>query len=213
MTQTTLFPTHTRRSDDTLHPVLQNVEAHWRDMRGTQMVPARNDIDPNMLDDALPWTFVLQRVAPGVARVRVAGQKLHDILRMDPRGMPLSAFFGPDDRSTLSVYLESVFADPAVIAIPLTVPATFLRKAVQGQILMMPLCDAHGEVTRVIGAMVTDGPLGPRHRRLCIDDTKPIRHDVLQTMRMVPSKGPQRSQTKKPDTLLRPALTLVVNNG
>ena len=108
-------------------------------------IPARDNIDPSAIGSALPWTFVLQRVAPSVARMRVAGQQLHDILRMDPRGMPVSAFFGPNDRSTLAVHLEMAFSDPALVALPLCAPSTFLRKPVD----LPP--EAPSFITRVCG--------------------------------------------------------------
>ncbi|MCO4848527.1 MAG: PAS domain-containing protein [Yoonia sp.] len=208
MTQTPQFPSLARRTQDAPHPVLRQLEQHWHSLRSDGQIPARNDVDPRAIGSALPWSFVLQRVAPGVARMRVAGQKLHDILRMDPRGMPISAFFGPDDRSTLAVHLEMAFSDPAIVALPLFAPATLMRKQVIGQILFMPLVDNQGDVSRVVGALVTDRPLGTRKRRLSIDDTKPTRHEPIS---MMPTQALQPS--KKPNAAQRPALKLVVNNG
>jgi hypothetical protein len=49
---------------------------------------------------------------------------------MDPRGMPLSAFFEGDDRSTLAVHIETAFSEPAVIALPLQAQAKLLRKKI-----------------------------------------------------------------------------------
>ena len=110
--------------------MLRQLEQYWHSLRIYDTIPSRDNIDHSAIGSVLPWTFVLQRVAPGVARMRVAGQQLHDILRMDPRGMPVSAFFGPNDRSTLAVHLEMAFSDPALVALPLCAPSTFLRKPV-----------------------------------------------------------------------------------
>lgn len=208
MTQSTPFPIIARRSRDVPHPVLGKLEQHWQSLRQDGPIPLRDNVDPSAINTALPWTFILQRVAPGVARMRVAGQKLHEVLGMDPRGMPLSAFFGADDRSTLAVHLEMAFTDPALIALPLYAPSTLLRKQVNGQILLMPLLDAKGDVSRLLGALVTDNHLGSRNNRLLIDNTKPIRHEPIKLM---PARiiGAQ----KKPNASRRPALTLVVNNG
>ena len=142
------------------HPAMALLENHWQSLRHGQNTPARADVDPAAIDKALSWTFILHRVAPGVARIRIAGQNLHDVLRMDPRGMPISAFFDADDRSTLSVHVESVFSDPALIMIPLHRPAALLRPEVQGALLLMPLTDHLGEVTRAIGAWSLTDPLG-----------------------------------------------------
>lgn len=223
MTQVPQFPILAKRNADAPHPVLHMLETHWKSLRQTGPVPARDDIAPHTIDKALPWTFVLQRVAPGVARMRVAGQALHDILRMDPRGMPLSAFFGPDDRSTLAVHLEMAFSDPTLIALPLFAPATLFRKDVTGQMLLMPLCDAHGDVTRVLGGLVTNGPLGSKSRRLSIDDTKPIRNEPISMMPMqnqpisdtmpMAIRNQAVAHMKKPTAVGRPALSLVVDNS
>ena len=188
------------------HPAMALLENHWQSLRHGQNTPARADVDPAAIDKALSWTFILHRVAPGVARIRVAGQNLHDFLRMDPRGMPISAFFDADDRSTLSVHVESVFSDPALIMIPLHRPAALLRPEVQGALLLMPLTNHLGEVTRAIGALVTDRSLGQR-RRVQINGHLPMRYEPLSmhsAKALVKQKGPSD---------MRSALRLVVNNG
>lgn len=205
MTDTFVFPTISRHPDITVHPALDQVERHWQSLRKPGAVPLRADVDPNVIDAALPWTFVLHRVAPGVARIRVAGQKLHEILRMDPRGMPLSAFFEADDRSTISVHLEAVFSEPALVQIPLYRPASLLRPAVKGAILLLPLLDHTGETTRAVGTLVTDRPMGSR-RRIQIDHTQPLRHEPLTLF------APQSAPEAQRPNAMRPALRLVVNN-
>ncbi len=208
MILTPQFPVLALETDDAPHPVLRQLEQYWHSLRMYDTIPARDNIAPSAIGSALPWTFVLQRVAPSVARMRVAGQQLHDILRMDPRGMPVSAFFGHDDRSTLAVHLEMAFSDPALVALPLCAPSTFLRKPVTGQILLMPLVDNQGDVSRVLGALITDGSLASRKRRLSIDSTKPTRY---QPINMMPT--PARQPSKKPNAGGRSALKLVINNG
>lgn len=205
MTDTLAFPIISRRASDEVHPALNVIERHWQNLRRGGVVPSRADVDPNAIDSALPWAFVLHRVAPGVARVRVAGQELNDLLKMDPRGMPLSAFFEADDRSTMSVHLEAVFSEPALIQIPLHRPASLLRPAVKGTLLLMPLTDYSGEVTRAMGALVTDRPIGTR-RRIQIDHSQPIRHEPFTVY-----SAPPAPETQRPNAV-RPALRLVVNN-
>lgn len=204
MTKTLTFPVAARRASDPKHPVLEHLETYWQSLRKDGAIPARADVDPGAIDSALPHTFVLERVAPGVARMRVAGQKLHDIMRMEPRGMPISAFFDADDRSTLAVHLESAFAEPALVAIPVHVPSGLLRTSVKGAMLLLPMLDDHGDVSRVLGALVVDGKLTSRSRRLKIDDSQP--------MRMEPAFSYVPTQTQRPD-VIRPALRLVVNNA
>ena len=206
MTNSLQFPYITRRQGEGAHPALAQLERHWQSLRDGLSIPRRAAVDPNVIHAALPWTFVMHRVAPGVARVRVAGQRLHDVLLMDPRGMPVSAFFAADDRSTLAVHLEEVFSEPALVQIPLHRPASLLRPQVTGALLMLPLLDQHGEVTRAIGALVTDRPIGQR-RRIRIDGRQPIRHEPIALF-----QAPEPPETQRPN-VIRPALRLVVNNG
>jgi hypothetical protein len=210
MIQIPQFPILARQTEEAPHPMLRQLEQHWHSLRMDGTIPARGDVDPAAIGNALPWTFVLQRVAPGVARMRVAGQQLHDILRMDPRGMPISAFFGPDDRSTLAVHLEMAFSDSAIVALPLFAPSKFMRRQVAGQILFMPLVDNQGDVSRVLGALVTNKPLGWLQRHLSIDATKPTRYDPIN---IIPTPAPALQPSKKPNAARRSALKLVVNNG
>lgn len=208
MTTTLTFPLVARRASDPKNPVLSNLEQYWQSLRKDGGIPARADVDPSAIDTALPHTFVLERVAPGVARMRVAGQQLHEILRMEPRGMPLSAFFAADDRSTLAVHLESAFAEPALVAIPVHVPTSLLRPAVKGAMLLLPMRDEYGDVNRVLGALVVNGKLTSRRRRLQIDDCQPMRIEPLKAFAPAPTP-----KAKGPDVVQRPALRLVVNNG
>ena len=194
-------------SDTALSPVLRTIENHWASMRNDHNVPLRHAVDPVQIDHALPYTFTLQHVATGVARLRIAGQKLHDLLNMDPRGMPISAFFAPADRAVLATHIELAFAEPAIIALPLRSSGGILRKPVTGQILFLPLADELGGVTRILGGLVTNGALGAWNRRLHIDAAKPIRFDPINMAAPVPH------MQKRPDTVKRPTLQLVVNNG
>lgn len=170
-----------RRSDlpGADNEVLQNLERYWQTLRRAQKLPSRNDIQPAQIDAALPHAFILQRVAPGIARLRVAGQQLHDLLKMDARGMPISTFFEPHARNQLADLIESAFNEPAIIAFPLVSPGSLIRPALSGTLLMLPLRDDRGEVTRILGAIVTEGQTGNRPRRFVIPENSVIRKECL----------------------------------
>ena len=209
LTTTTYTSQWSRRASDPQNKIIKLVESHWRDLLHKADVPSRHDLDPNAIADALPSAFVVERVAPGVARIRVAGQKLHDLKGMDIRGMPLSTFIDVHDQATFAVHLEAAFSDPALIALPLRSESRFMRKDIRGQIILLPMADAKGDVTRVLGAISFHPPMKLRNRQFRLDDAKPMRHEPIyrrqtQTVRF----------TKKPDaTDVRPALRLVVNNA
>ena len=54
--------------------ILQSVEQHWRSLRKGADVPQRIDFMPGPMSECLAHCFMLERVAPSVARIRVAGQ-------------------------------------------------------------------------------------------------------------------------------------------
>lgn len=194
------------------HAALQSLEKYWQALRHAQRIPSRNDIEPRQIDEALPHAFILQRVAPGVARMRVAGQYLHDLLKMDARGMPISTFFAPAARDEIAKLIEAAFTVPAIVAVPLVSKGNLVRHEVTGTMLLLPLRDTKGQTSRILGALVTEGVPGNRPRRFQIADNTAIRHEPLSPRLAAVQRIFQPSKTKGPDAQ-RPALRLVINNG
>lgn len=192
-------------------PILHSLERYWHSLRHAKRLPARTDIAPSKIDQALPHAFILQRVAPGTARFRVAGQRLYDLLKMDARGMPLGTLFLPEARAQAQQLLEAAFAGPAIVSIPLVSPGSLLRSSLNGTMLLLPLRDRANDATRMLGALVTDQDGGARPRRFLIPQGARIRHEPvgvgLAAAQLIP-----RTPAKRPDAE-RPALKIVVNNG
>lgn len=191
---------------------LQSLERYWRTLRQAQHVPSRNDIEPSQIDAALPHAFILQRVAPGIARMRVAGQQLHNLLRMDARGMPISTFFLPEARDQIAKLVEAAFVEPAIISIPLSSPGSLVRSSMAGRMLMLPLRDDQGATTRILGALVATGDVGSRPRRFQVTPNAEIRHETLGLKAAGVESLVQPTPIAKPRGT-RPALRLVVNNS
>lgn len=197
-------------SDDAGRACLSAVEAYWNALFRASHLPMRRDVDPMKIDHALPSTFLVQRVAPGVARLRVSGQRVNACLGMDAQGMPLSTFFLPHARADLTRALEQMFTTPALVELPITSPRSIGRRLLKGRLLLLPLADDQGHVTRALGAMWVQGDLGrgPRRfemgngaRRYQPIDQRPTLAKVADTPR------------KRPATSQRPALKLVVDNA
>jgi hypothetical protein len=186
------------RSDGTMirssHP-LAALESYWRDLRGDHGLPARAAVDPARLDSALPHAFILERVAPGIGRIRVAGQMISQICEVEPRGMPLCSLFSAGSRDRLQGYLEQVFALPALVELPLCSARRLIRPRVAGRILLLPLADAQGLVSRAIGAIWLDEATTGA---LDLPDDGPVRIDNVHDM-------PQpNGRTAQPIMLTRP---------
>jgi hypothetical protein len=144
------------RSGCSLSPVRQ-AEAYWTALRRGDDVPHRSQIDPRGLENILSQTFVLERIAPGIARFRLAGQKLNEMAGMEVRGMPLTAFFTPAARKQVSASLEHMFDTPAIVELTLSTVATRNNPAQEARILLLPLRSDFGDVSRALGVFVSEG--------------------------------------------------------
>ena len=146
---------------------LQQVRAYWEGLRCDGMVPNRADVDPRGLEQALEHVFLLERIAPGIAKFRLAGMHLTQLLGMDARGMPLTTFFLPMSRSAIETLLEQAFQSPAIVDLSLEAAREIGGKRLEGKMLLLPLMD-DGVCCRALGCLVTQGEIGRRPRRFAI---------------------------------------------
>lgn len=144
------------------------VEAYWEAVRGSRLLPKRSDIDPRGIEQALEFAFILERIAPGIARLRIAGGHLTDLMGMEARGMPLTAFFMPEARPIVSDLLEVVFQTPAVGSLRLTSAGGAQRQPLEARMVLLPLKSDLGDVSRVLGCCVSKGDIGLAPRRFDI---------------------------------------------
>ncbi|WP_138919499.1 PAS domain-containing protein [Oceanicola sp. S124] len=144
---------------------VQEVEAYWEAIRGGRLVPRRSDIDPRGIERALEYAFILERVAPGIARMRIAGSHLSDLMGMEVRGMPLSAFMTPQGRNQLGEVLEEVFDSPAKATLDLHAERGIGKPEIEARLLLLPMKSDLGDITRVLGCLATTGEIGRAPRR------------------------------------------------
>lgn len=157
---------------ETLFPVINQVEAYWQGLRMGRIVPQRSEIDPRGIERALEYTFVLERIAPGLARFRLNGMHLNDLLGMEVRGMPFTSFFTPTARIMVTDTLEAVFDGPQVAELTLTAERGFGKPPMDAKVILLPLRSDLGEITRIIGCLVSMGPIGRAPRRFDVADVK-----------------------------------------
>lgn len=153
---------------ETGYTAIAQVEAYWEAIRGNRLVPKRSDIDPRGIERALENAFILERIAPGVARIRLAGSHMNDLIGMECRGMPLTAFFTPAARKTLSNALEDVFQGPATASFAISSAKSITRPALEGKLVLLPLKSDLGDVSRLLGCWVSKGKIGSAPRRFDI---------------------------------------------
>ncbi|MEM6727601.1 MAG: PAS domain-containing protein [Pseudomonadota bacterium] len=141
------------------------LEAYWQAVRGDRIVPLRADIDPRGIEGALDFAFIVERVTAGVIRFRLAGSQLNELMGMDVRGMPITAFFGTGSRAELLDAVEGVFDGPTVIEFALESAAGAGRPELPGQMILLPLKSDLGDISRAIGCFPTRGAMGRAPRR------------------------------------------------
>lgn len=161
--------------------LLRKVEAHWTSKRPFGQIPSQADLAPEPLNTALSHCFVLERISATVARFRIAGKGLNELLRFEARGMPLSAIFSAEGRAQLGPMINAVCEQPEIAEIPLTASRGLIGGPLRGRLLLMPMKDARGEITRIFGALIVDGAPGRRALRFDIDPAVPLRNQRLAT--------------------------------
>ena len=148
---------------------ISELEAYWEGLRNGRLVPLRSEIDPRGMSGALEHAFVAERIAPGMARLRVSGMHLADLMGMEMRGMPLSSLFEPEGRGALAETLEAVFAEPAAAKLDLVSPSSFGRSSLKADMILLPLRSDTGAVERLLGCIVADGAIGRQPRRFAVE--------------------------------------------
>lgn len=164
--------TMTQNKSHTGFTPLAQIEAYWEDLRGTRMMPNRAEIDPRGIENALEFAFIVERIAPGIARLRIAGSHLSDLMGMEVRGMPLTSFINAASRRQLSDTLEEVFETPASCTLSLTSDSAPGMPALEARMLLMPLKSDLGDVSRILGGLVAVGDLGRSPRRFDVQHSQ-----------------------------------------
>lgn len=165
---------------------LAEVRAYWEGLRSPTSLPRREDLDPRGIAGALEQTFLIERIAPGIGRFRLAGMQLSEILGMDPRGMPLSALMDPAGRTRLGGTLETVFDGPAVLDLWLEAERGIGRPALEARLLLLPLVSSRGLTDLALGCLATEGQIGRSPRRFAIAG---VMSESLATVAQ-PHRGP-----------------------
>lgn len=147
------------------------VESYWEALRAGRPAPARAELDPRGMEDALEYAFILERIAPRQGRLRIAGRHLCDLAGTEVRGAPLSALFAPESRAALGAALAAVCDDPAAAILTVGAARGIGRPGLEGRLLLLPLLDREGRRSRLLGCLETEGRLGRTPRRLTVEET------------------------------------------
>lgn len=157
---------------ETQFPAINELEAYWEGLRMGRLVPMRSEIDPRGIERALEYTFILERIAPGLAKFRLSGEHLNDLLGMEVRGMPFTSFFTPKARQEIIDTMEAVFDGPQTAELILKGERSIGKPALDAKLILLPLRSDLGEVTRIVGCLVSNDKIGRAPRRFDIVSKK-----------------------------------------
>ncbi len=192
--------------------LLAKVEAYWRGQCAGGLPPYRRDLDAARISEALPHVILLERIAPGAARLRTAGQGICAHLGVEARGLPLSALVSAASRPRLGHWLDHCFEDPALVELAVTARRGPLRPPMAARLLLLPLRDHDGKVTRALGGIFPVAGAMLSNIRFDLREDGTLRHEPLRVRR-----APNCGQAPEPRVLglaepRRPYLRLVVCN-
>ena len=135
--------------------MITSLKTYWERLRAGRIAPFRAEIDPREFEIALENMFIVERIAPGNMRIRLAGMKVCEMMGMEVRGMQPALFIAEEDRGRFDRLLDVVMAEPAVVELGLE--ATGRPAPYRATMLLMPLRSDFGEINRVLGCMSGEG--------------------------------------------------------
>lgn len=181
---------------------LNTLRAYWealRDEAGGE-VPTRARVDPRGFSNALENAFLLEQIAPGMARLRLAGQHLNDLMGMELRGMPFASLMMPQDRAVAARVLAQVFDDPVEAELRLRPARMGNAPDAAARMVLFPLRDRDGAVTAALGGLISAGVTGPRPQRFEVTAI-----DVTPCGRAVPAPKPSVAEDRPAPGFAEPA--------
>lgn len=137
--------------------VLDRMEDYWNSLRKGATVPYRAEVDPREVQHLLRNAFILERLAPGLAKLRVSCSTLTDLQGLDMRGMPITSIITEESREEFREIVEQVFSGPAVATLDLSTSRGFRAMGKRAQMLLLPLRSDSGAIDRILGAITVSG--------------------------------------------------------
>ena len=156
-------------------PILDSLKNYWEELRAGRLAPYRSEIDPRQFEHALENMFILEILSDQSIRVRLAGMRLCELMGMEVRGLSPQSFMMPEDRARFDRIVLDVVDKPAVTECALET-VDYKGKSGTAYLLLMPLRNDFGEITRILGCISDAGDQfeAPVRFRITRTDVDPI---------------------------------------
>ncbi len=129
--------------------------SYWAGLRGARgQAPRREDVSPRAFKRALPDVFLIERMDRHTFAFRLAGTRVCAIYGRELRDHNFISLWPATDQNAVKAVIERALktATPAVFT---AIVETLDRRQAEAEILLMPLADDNGQVTRLLGSFVT----------------------------------------------------------
>lgn len=148
-------------------PLISRVTDYWASLPRHGGAPQRSSVQAADLSDALPHIFLAQIVTTRIARFRIVGHQIEDLMGMEMRGMPLTALFSGTARDEIQSAISHVRRGARVM-LSLEAETGFGMPKLDAVLALMPLSDSSGTITHLMGVLERSGTSGPRPRRFAL---------------------------------------------
>jgi hypothetical protein len=135
------------------HKTIHALFDYWNAMRAGRPAPLRSEIQPGDIKRLLPHVFILEREDAQTYRFRLAGTGLCGVYGMEFRNHNLLSMWQEECHASLSHALSEVTKNASVSIVEYTA-ATNDRREATFEMILLPLAQDNGAITRVLGAAV-----------------------------------------------------------
>lgn len=150
---------------------IAHVEALWRALFEQGGIPRRSEIDPRDIGDALEFAFIVEARRSGMARLRVAGTHLNDLMGMEVRGMPFAALCAGQARSTMTDVINTITRGQVLADLELHSRPGDGAGRLDCRMFLAPLRGETGQIDRILGCAQSRGIIGRQPRRFELSGT------------------------------------------
>ena len=135
------------------HKTIQALFDYWNTLRAGRPAPLRSEIEPGAIRRVLPHVFILEREDASNYRFRLAGTGLCGVYGMEFRGHNLLSMWQDDCHESLKQALDEVVTGANAVIVEYTAATNDHREATF-EMILLPLAQENGAITRVLGAAV-----------------------------------------------------------
>jgi hypothetical protein len=138
-----------RDSTGMIHSEIRSLYNYWDGLRAGRPCPYRAEVDPRDMAGDARHLFVIEDLAQGNMRFRLAGTALLDAFGYELRGMSARSIMEGRARESFIALISETLAEPGVGYARLLAP----DGATVWEVVLLPLRDNFGKIVRLIGCL------------------------------------------------------------